>query len=103
MPSPPVDAPYFTLAPDWICEVVSPSSAAIDRVKKLPIYAAHDVAFAWLVDPRERTLEAFRREGSNWLLLGTYTGDSPVRVVPFDAIELDIGALWTASPPIEQP
>ena len=48
---------YFTLAPDWICEVVSPSTEAIDRGRKLRIYAREGVAHAWLVDPLRRTLE----------------------------------------------
>ncbi|MCG5052814.1 MAG: Uma2 family endonuclease [Myxococcales bacterium] len=90
----PADAPFFTLTPDWICEVVSPSTAARDRGRKLPIYAEHEVAFAWLVDPLARTVEAYRRQGPHWLLLGTYADDVPARIAPFDAIELDVAALW---------
>src|SRR5262245_44766598 len=67
MPEVPVDAPFFSLTPDWVCEVTSPSTAAIDRVRKMPIYAAAEVRFVWLVDPRERVIEAFRLESGRWL------------------------------------
>jgi Uma2 family endonuclease len=88
------DTAAFTLAPDWICEVLSPSTRAVDRVEKLPIYAREHVAHAWLVDPLERLLEVFRLEGAQWLLVGTWHGDVSVRAEPFDAIELELAALW---------
>ncbi len=56
------DTAYFPLAPDWICEIISPSTASLDRVKKLAIYAREGVAHAWLVDPIARTLEVLRLE-----------------------------------------
>ena len=88
------DAPYFTLAPDWACEVLSPSTAATDRVQKLPIYVRELVSHVWLVDPLQRTLEVLRREGSRWLILGVHRGNAKVRAEPFDAIELDLAVLW---------
>jgi Uma2 family endonuclease len=88
------DVPYFTLAPDWVCEVLSPRTARIDRVRKIPIYAREGVTHAWLLDPREHTLEVLRREGPRWLIADTYGGDARVRAEPFDAIELDLGVLW---------
>ena len=94
MPAIVVDVPYFTLAPDWVCEVLSPRTAKLDRARKLPIYAREHVSHVWLVDPAERTLEALRREGSQWLLVGVWSDDAPVRAEPFDAIELELGALW---------
>jgi Uma2 family endonuclease len=93
MPEPP-DAPAFELAPDWVCEVVSPSTAALDRVEKLPIYARESVGHASLVDPIARTLEVFKRDGQHWVLLGTYRDQACVRAEPFDAFELELGALW---------
>jgi Uma2 family endonuclease len=86
--------PAFQLAPDWVCEVLSPSTTAFDRVDKLPVYAREGVRHAWLVDPNAKTLEVLRIEGSNWLLVGTWRGDCGVRAEPFDAIELELGALW---------
>jgi Uma2 family endonuclease len=84
----------FELAPDWICEVLSPSTTAMDRVDKLPIYARHQVMHAWLVDPLVKTLEVFRLTQQQWLLLDTYRDEAKVRAEPFDALEWDLDALW---------
>ena len=86
--------PFFTLAPDWVCEVLSPSSVAIDRVRKKHIYAREGVEFVWLLDPVGRTLEAFQLREGRWLELGSWGDDDRVRVAPFDAIELELSALW---------
>ncbi len=93
MPETP-DAAAFELAPDWVCEVLSPATQAIDRAEKLPIYARERVGHAWLVDPVERVLEVFRLEGPRWSLVGTWHGDARARAEPFDAIELELSALW---------
>ena len=82
------------LAPDWVCEVLSPKTAVLDRSEKLPGYAREGVAFAWLVDPILETLEAYVLEREHWLLLGTWTGNAKVRVTPFAELELDLSALW---------
>jgi Uma2 family endonuclease len=92
------DSPYFTLAPDWICEVLSPSTARLDRVRKLPTYAAAGVRHAWIVDPSARTLEVFRLEGPHYALVAAYEGEQAIRAEPFDAVELELGALWLAAP-----
>jgi Uma2 family endonuclease len=88
------DVAAFDLAPDWVCEVVSPSTAALDRADKLPIYAKAGVSYAWLVDPLAQTLEAYKQEGGRWLLLATFKDSARVRVEPFDAMELELGVLW---------
>lgn len=88
------DVPAFTLAPDWICEVLSPLTARLDRAAKLPVYAREGVTHAWLIDPVLKTLEVLRREGGSWLLVTTFAGDAAVRAEPFDAIELDLSVLW---------
>ena len=88
------DVVAFELAPDWICEVLSPSTSTLDRVRKLPVYAREGVAFAWLLEPIQRTLEVFQLQGGNWRTVGTWEGDAKVRAVPFDAIELSRGSLW---------
>lgn len=85
---------YFPLAPDWICEVLSPSTATIDRAKKLRIYAREQVAHAWLVDPIARTLEVLRLEHGRWTILGTHVGPEVVRAEPFADVELDLASLW---------
>lgn len=89
------DATAFELAPDWACEVLSPSTAKIDRVDKLPIYAQAGIAHVWLVDPALRTIEALRLESGGYRLLGTWHGDSKVPIEPFEAIELELAALWS--------
>jgi Uma2 family endonuclease len=88
------DEAYFTLAPDWVCEVLSPRTAKYDRTDKLGIYAREEVRWAWLVDPLLRTLEALRQDGGRWTLLGTWRDEALVRAEPFEAIELELAALW---------
>lgn len=88
------DEPFFTIRPDWICEVISPSTERLDRTEKMSIYLEHAVPHAWLVNPLARTLEAFRFPESRWLLLGSWADAARVRVEPFDAIELDLSLLW---------
>jgi len=88
------DVPFFELAPDWLCEVLSPSTARIDRAKKMRHYAKAKVQHIWLVDPLATTLEIYRLDAGKWLLVDTQAGDSKVRAEPFDAVELDLAALW---------
>jgi Uma2 family endonuclease len=93
MPSLPNTA-WFELAPDWVCEILSPSTARIDRVEKLPIYANAGVNHAWLIDPDLRTLEAYENQNGKWLLLAAFENDDRVRIPPFDAIEIELAVLW---------
>lgn len=86
--------PFFTLVPDWVCEVISPSSLRQDRIRKLPIYAREGVGHAWLVDPLARTLEIYRHQEGRWLLVGSHGGDEWVRGEPFEAVALDLLGLW---------
>ncbi len=85
---------FFSVAPDWICEVVSPSTAALDRVTKLAVYAREGVSHAWLVDPLAHTLEVLRLESGRWTIVSTGAGADLVRVEPFEAIALDLTLLW---------
>ena len=90
---------YWDVAPDWVCEVLSPSTARYDRVIKLPKYATHGVAWSWLVDPVLQTLEVYRLTAGQWTLLATHAGDEIVRAEPFDAVELPLARLWLESRP----
>ncbi len=99
LPSVPASAAYLELAPDWVCEVSSPATARLDRVRKLPIYAREGVQHVWLVDPIARTLEVLALERARWTLLLTASDEAPVRAAPFDAIELDLSALWSGVDP----
>jgi Uma2 family endonuclease len=84
----------LTLAPDWVCEVLSVSTRVLDRSVKLPVYASAGVRHVWLVDPEARTLEVFRLDGVHYTLLATYAGAARVRVEPFEAVELELAFLW---------
>ena len=88
------DTAYFTLAPDWICEVLSPSTRKRDLVRKRPIYAREGVAHLWLVDPVEQILEAFEARDGQWVLIATVEDDDPVQIAPFDAVTFSLGELW---------
>lgn len=87
---------WFELAPDWVCEVLSPSTQALDRADKRAAYLAAGVSWIWLVDPLARTLEAFASDAGAWRLLGTWRDEAEVRAAPFDAVPLDLGVLWRA-------
>ena len=95
--------PAFELAPDWICEVLSPSTARLDRSRKLPAYARAGVTQAWLVDPTARTVEVLTLDGAGWRLHLACGEDDVVRLPPFDAIELDLLALWGETRPPSDP
>ena len=97
MPQRPATA-YFPLAPDWVCEVLSPSTTRLDRTRKLGIYARERVAHAWLVDPLAQTLEVFRLEGGRWSLLDAHGGEATVRAEPFEEIDLELALLWSEPP-----
>jgi Uma2 family endonuclease len=86
---------YFTIAPDWICEVLSPSTATVDRKEKMPLYAREGVQYAWLVDPIARTLEVYTLgEDRSWTLAGVHRDNAVVRVAPFESVELELSLLW---------
>lgn len=94
MPALPATA-HFELPPDWVCEVLSPSTAAWDRSVKLPLYAEHGVPHAWLIDPVLRTLEVFALDVDRRYKLVTVARDgAKLRVPPFEALELDLAGLW---------
>jgi Uma2 family endonuclease len=93
MPTVP-DAAYASVAPDWVCEILSPSTASLDRGKKLAIYAREGVPYAWLVDPIAQTLEALRLTAGGWTVVATHTGRDTARVEPFAEIDLELAALW---------
>ena len=88
------DRPWLDLAPDWVCEVLSPSTERLDRTRKLRVYAAAGVAHAWLVNPVARTLEILRLRDGSWTLVAAGSDFDVVRAEPFEAIELELARLW---------
>jgi Uma2 family endonuclease len=89
-----LDLPYFEVRPDWVCEVASPSTRVLDRVRKLPIYERFAVAQVWIIEALDRLLEVLELDGPNYRIIDRAEGDTPRRLKPFDAIEFDVGALW---------
>ena len=90
---------YFTLAPDWVCEVLSPSTASLDRLKKLRVYAREQVRCVWLVDPIATTVEVFGLEAGQWVLTFTAGGAETIPLPPFDVLPLDLTLLWEVPEP----
>jgi len=88
------DVAYFELPPDWACEVLSPSTAARDRTRKIHHYARARIGHVWLLDPDPQTLEVYRLDGETWRVAFTAAGSTTVRAEPFDAIALDLARLW---------
>ena len=88
------DTPYFTLAPDWVCEVLSPSTRKFDLEEKRPIYAREGIGHLWLVDPSAHTLEAFSLADGDWSAAGSTSGAAPVSLPPFEAVSFPLDALW---------
>ena len=85
---------YFTLVPDWVCEVLSPSTRNLDLGTKRAIYAREGVKFLWFVDPRERSLEAFQLRGTKWVLIDKLFDNASVSLPPFEAVCFDLADLW---------
>lgn len=85
---------YFERAPDWACEVVSPTTAGTDRVRKMRIYARESVGHLWLVEPLAKTLEVYRLQTEQWVVASTHSGSERVRAEPFEAIEIDLTRWW---------
>jgi len=89
-----VEMVHIDLAPDWVCEILSPATQVRDRTLKMSIYAREGVPHLWLVDPLARLLEVYRLQEGRWLLLGVHAGKAMVRAEPFDAVELALGPVW---------
>ncbi|MFM8332323.1 MAG: Uma2 family endonuclease [Candidatus Methylumidiphilus sp.] len=93
MPSVP-DGHRFEIVPDWLCEILSPTTAKTDRATKMPLYARYGVAHVWLVDPLTRTLEGYALQEGRWLLLAILKDDDIVQLPPFDAVGFSLADLW---------
>ena len=90
----PPNAPWLTLAPDWLCEILSPSTWPVDLHRKMPLYHRQGVQHAWIIDPVQRTLEVHERGTKRWKRVDLYRDDAIVRAEPFDVVTLDLGLLW---------
>ena len=86
--------PYYTLPPQWVCEIVSSSAVHLDRDSKLHIYAEVGVEYAWVIEPMLRSIELYELRAGELALVQMHEGNAPLRVAPFDAIQLDTRELW---------
>ena len=93
------DAPWTSVAPDWVCEVLSPSTHIRDRGIKLDIYLRERVGHVWLIDPIAETLEIYRHNGADWSRGSLHTGGVTIRAEPFEAIELELARIWKRRAP----
>ncbi|MEW6350538.1 MAG: Uma2 family endonuclease [Thermodesulfobacteriota bacterium] len=89
----------FMISPDWICEILSPGTARIDRIRKMRIYAEYGVPYAWIIDPILMTLEVFQLESGTWVIRGLHEGRERVRAEPFTEVEIGLANLWMEEPP----
>lgn len=96
----PWDTRPIDVVPDWVCEVLSPSNVAHDRVTKRHSYAAAGVAHYWLADPAARTLETYRLdpEAKRWMDSGAFDATAKARIEPFEAVELDLARIFPPPP-----
>ena len=85
---------WISVIPDWICEILSPSTIRLDRITKMSRYAGFGVPYVWLADPNSQTLEVFQLDAGAWKIIGLYAGDDPVRAEPFHEIEFSLDDLW---------
>ncbi|CAN5710370.1 hypothetical protein BH23PSE1_BH23PSE1_02460 [soil metagenome] len=88
------DTPAIELAPDWVCEILSPGTERLDRAEKRALYGAHGVGHLWHLDPRARTLEGFALRAEGWMLAAVCKDDEEVRMPPFEAAPFPLSALW---------
>lgn len=85
---------WISVSPDWVCEIISPSTEIRDRDEKMSIYAEHGVPYVWLINPIIMTLEAYKLLSEGWFRFAMFNGNKMARVEPFHEIEIDLGSLW---------
>lgn len=102
MPKLPADVPV-DVVPDWVCEVLSPSTEARDRGVKMPLYAAAGIAHAWLVSPDLRLVEGYELLNGRWTVLGVWADGVEVEVAPFGGLLLDVSGLFPPLEPVVEP
>jgi len=88
------EGPFITLPPDWVCEILSPSTERRDRLAKADIYATAGVAWMWLVHPDHQTLEVYEARDGLFVRIQWFEGAALVRARPFESRELELGRWW---------
>jgi Uma2 family endonuclease len=90
----------YIVVPDWVCEILSPSTSRWDRTVKLPLYAEYGVAYAWFVEPVLQIVEVKKLVNGTWSDVGLFGGDARFRAEPFTEVEIDLASIWAVSPPL---
>ena len=91
----PSEMKVFEVSPDWVCEVLSPSTARHDKISKFKIYAENKVPYYWIVDPLNRVLEIFILDGKTYKLAFIFGKNDDVKAAPpFEELEFNLGSLW---------
>ena len=85
---------YFEIAADWVCEVLSPSTAQIDGIGKLAVYLKFQAGYCWSADPDACTLEVFALDGASWRLAASFMNADPVTAAPFEVHSIALDILW---------
>ncbi len=85
---------WVSVSPDWVCEILSPSTVRVDKIRKMPVYARYEVPYCWLIDPVSKTLDVFKLESGKWVLQCAFVENDKVRAEPFQEVEIDLGNLW---------
>jgi Uma2 family endonuclease len=98
MPTEPEDA-FIETSPDWVCEILSPSTIRLDRGRKRRIYGEAGVKFLWLLDSAAGVLEGFALTDGRWLLLDTVLRGETVALAPFDAVPFPLDDLFPFADP----
>lgn len=93
LPAPPEEN-WISVTPDWVCEILSPSTVRLDKIRKMPLYAEYIVPYLWLIDPSAKTLDVFKLETGRWVLQASYGEDDQVRAEPFLEVEIELSNLW---------
>lgn len=93
MPTLPTEIP-LTIVPDWVCEILSPSNAQNDLVRKMRTYHRAEVRHYWVLDPEAETLAVYRHTPGGYLVAQTAAGDERVRAEPFVEVELSVRELF---------
>ena len=89
------DDESITVVPDWVCEILSPSTRKHDQRVKRPLYAEAGVRWMWIIDVDAKTVVASRNEEGRWVEVGVWADDEAMRAEPFDAHEIPLTDLWS--------
>lgn len=90
----PEETTRFYTVPDWVCEILSPSTEQRDRIQKLHLYGQRGVPWAWLVHPVHRYIEVFQHTDAGWVIRQAVENEGNVALEPFDAVPFELSDLW---------